>query len=72
VWVAVLGTGFAVSTMIGFLISVEHGLFGYRDSWSAPFAHEAFIVELAAIGVLVVAGGLCLVGTRRRGLTRSS
>ena len=37
---AVLGAGFAASTMIGFFISIGHGLFGFEDSWSAPFAHQ--------------------------------
>jgi plastocyanin len=60
VWAAVLGAGFAVSTMVGFLISVEHGLFGFKDTWSAPFAHEAFALEIAIIGVSIAAGALCL------------
>jgi hypothetical protein len=61
VWVAVLGAGFAASTMAGFLISEQHGLFGFKDSWSAPFAHEAFAIEIAVTGLLVIAGALCLV-----------
>jgi uncharacterized membrane protein YqgA involved in biofilm formation len=69
VWAAVLGAGFAASTMVGFFISIEHGLFGFKDSWSAPFAHQAFIVELATIGILVLAGGLCLVGSTKKLLT---
>lgn len=61
VWVAIVGAGFAASTMAGFLITVQHGLFGFKDSWSAPFAHEAFGIEIAVIGFLVIAGALCLV-----------
>jgi plastocyanin len=63
VWAAALGAGFAISTMIGFLISVENGLFGFKDTWSAPFAHQAFAMEIAIIGVCIVAGALCLVGS---------
>lgn len=63
VWAAVLGAGFAISTMIGFLISVENGLFGFKDTWSAPFAHQAFALEIAIIGVCIVAGALCLLGS---------
>jgi plastocyanin len=63
VWAALLGAGFAVATMVGFFISVEHGLFGFKDTWSAPFAHEAFALELAIIGVCVIAGTLCLMGS---------
>jgi hypothetical protein len=71
VWVAVVGVGFAASTMVGFLISVEHGLFGFKDAWSAPFAHQAFFIEAAIIAVLVLAGVLCLVGATRTGLLTS-
>jgi hypothetical protein len=60
VWVAILGVGFAVATLVGFLVSVEVGLFGFQDSWSAPFARQAFFVELAAAVALVVAAALCL------------
>jgi len=63
VWAALLGAGFAVATMVGFFISVEHGLFGFKDTWSAPFAHDAFALELAIIGVCVIAGTLCLIGS---------
>jgi hypothetical protein len=63
VWAAILGVGFAASTMAGFFISVEHGLFGFKDSSSAPFAHLALIIEIAAVVVLLVAGAVCLVGT---------
>ena len=61
VWVAILGAGFAASTMVGFLITVEHGLFGFRDGWSAPFALQAFAIEIGTVVVLAIAGSLCLV-----------
>jgi hypothetical protein len=61
-WIALVGAGFAVATMVGFLISVESGLFGFNDSWSAPFAHQAFVIEIAAVVCASIAGGLCLVG----------
>jgi hypothetical protein len=48
---AVLGAGFLLATLIGFLLSVYHGLFGFQDTWSASFATTAFAVE---------AGGVCL------------
>jgi hypothetical protein len=63
VWVAVVGAGFAASTMAGFLISEQHGLFGFKDVWSSPFAHEAFLLEAGTIGVLALAAVLCLVGS---------
>lgn len=62
-WAAVIGIGFALSTMAGFLISVAHGLFGFKDSWLAPFAKEAFTIEGIAAAVLVIAAALCLIGS---------
>ncbi len=62
VWVAILGAGFSASTMVGFLITVEHGLFGFKDGWSAPFAQQTFAIEIATILVLALAGLLSLVG----------
>jgi hypothetical protein len=59
VWTAIVGLGFAAATLVGFFISVEHGLFGFQDSSSAPFAHEALIIEICTIVVLIIAGLLC-------------
>jgi hypothetical protein len=66
VWAAVVGTGFALATLAGFLMSVSAGLFGFQDSWLAPYAKEAFAVEVAAAAVLLVAAALSL-STDRRG-----
>jgi hypothetical protein len=62
VWTAIVGIGFALATMAGFLISVEHGLFGFTDSWTAPFAGLAFTVEIATAAALVVAAVVSLTG----------
>ncbi len=62
-WAAVIGIGFALSTIAGFLLSVAVGLFGFKDSWLAPFAKEAFTIEILAVAALVAAAVLCLVGT---------
>jgi hypothetical protein len=69
VWVAIIGIGFAFSTMIGFFISIEYGLFGFKDSWAAPFAHQALAIEIATMIVLIAAGALCL--TRSASTTRA-
>ena len=60
VWIGLAGLGLAISTVAGFLLSVDVGLFGFTDTWSAPFAHQTFFVELAAIVALLVAVALCL------------
>lgn len=59
-WTALLGAGFAVMTMAGFLVSVYAGLFGFSDSWSAPFAEEAFAIECAVLSLMLLAGSLCV------------
>ena len=60
VWIALASFGFVASTIGGFLLSVDVGLFGFQDSWSAPFATMAFGVELAALVVLAAGAALCL------------
>lgn len=67
VWSIVAGAGFLVSTVAGFLISVNVGLFGFQDTWVAPTAKTAFGIELAGFVVLAVGGALCLVRRRKTG-----
>jgi hypothetical protein len=59
-WAALVGIGYAVVTVAGFLVSVTHGLFGFKETWLAAFATQAFVIELVAAGLLTVAGILCL------------
>ena len=40
---------------------MAHGLFGFKDSWLAPFAKQAFTIELLVAVVLIVAAALSLV-----------
>jgi len=54
-WVALAGAGFVTSTLVGFLLSVTIGLFGFQDSWLAPYAKFAFVLEIVAIVILVLA-----------------
>ncbi len=63
-WAAVIGAGFAASTIGGLVLSVEVGLFGFKDSLSAPDATLSLVVESAAFLVLAAA---VLVGARRPG-----
>ncbi len=71
-WAAAIGIGFALTTIAGFLLSVARGLFGFKDSWLAPFAKQAFTIELLAAALLAAAAVLCLVGSvphARAGIT---
>jgi hypothetical protein len=65
-WAAVIGVGFALTTIAGFLVTVGVGLFGFKDSWLAPFAKQAFVIEILAAVVLIAAAALCLVGSSPR------
>ena len=60
-WASLAGALFALSTIGGLLLSVEVGLFGFRDSFAAPDATLSLVVESAAA---VLLAGAVLVGTR--------
>jgi hypothetical protein len=60
VWAALIGIGFGLSTIGGFLLSVTTGLFNFKESWAAPFAKQAFALEVSIVVVLTIAGALCL------------
>jgi len=62
-WAAVVGMGFALTTIAGFLLSVAVGLFRFKDSWLAPYAKQAFTIEILAVVVLMAAAALSLVGS---------
>jgi hypothetical protein len=47
-WLVVPSFAMAVATLGGFLITVNWGLFGFQDTWSAPYATTAFEVEVAS------------------------
>jgi hypothetical protein len=68
-WAAVIGFGFALTTLAGFLLSVARGLFGFKDSWLAPYAKQAFTIEILAVVVFIAAAALCLVGSVPRART---
>ncbi len=51
------GAAMAAGTLVGLIISVSHGLFGFKDSTNAPDFVLSIVVEVAAI---VVLAGLAL------------
>jgi vacuolar-type H+-ATPase subunit I/STV1 len=63
--VAVGGALFAASTIGGLVLSVDVGLFGFKDSFSAPYATLSLVVESAAVIVLSAAALTGLVQARR-------
>lgn len=53
---SLLGAGFCLATLAGFLISVHWGLFGYQETLSGAWQERAAVVEIAgAIACAVVA-----------------
>ena len=53
---SVLGGGFCLATLAGFLISVHWGLFGYQETLNGAWQQRAAVVEIAgAIACAVVA-----------------
>jgi hypothetical protein len=56
-WLALLAVGAAtgVATAAGLLLSVNVGLFGFKDSLSVPYATLSLAVEFTAAFVLLVA-----------------
>ncbi len=65
-WASMAGALFALSTIGGLLLSVEIGLFGFKDSLGAPDATLSLVLESAAAVALATAA---LVGTRHPGGT---
>lgn len=61
---AAVGAMFLASTIVGLVWSVEWGLFGFQDSFDAPFATQSLGVESAGAVVLLIA---CLLARRPRG-----
>jgi hypothetical protein len=61
---ALAGAAFVASTIGGLVLSVEIGLFGFKDSLGAPWAAASLTVEAAAFLILVAAA---LVGIHAAG-----
>jgi len=62
-WAAFVGAGFSASTAAGLLVSIYHGLFGFKDSWAAPFARLTFAIELIALVLLSLSVVLRIAGS---------
>jgi hypothetical protein len=61
-----LGAGFMISTLGGLIVSLNFGLFGFRESREASFVIETIILE--SVGALAL---LAWTGAVWRSLTRS-
>jgi len=58
VLVPLAAAGFLVSTAAGMVLSAEVGLFGFKDSFSAPWAKTSLAIELAGALIAMSAAAL--------------
>lgn len=67
VGVLLLAAGLMVASVICLVLAVEVGMFGFKDSWLAPYAWTTFYEEIAGgIVLLAAAGALCFSGREGR------
>ena len=64
VWTTLAASLFALLTLASFLVAVNHGLFGFRESWAAPDARSAFLSDVLVVFFALSAARLTLVQIR--------
>ncbi len=62
---AVAAAGLLIATAAGLLISIEVGMFGFQETWYAPWAKASFAEELAG-GILLLIAAWPLLRSARR------
>jgi hypothetical protein len=58
VLVLVLAGGMLVVSVVALVLAIEVGLFGFKDSWFAPYAWTTFYEEIVGAVLLLVAAGV--------------
>jgi hypothetical protein len=58
VLVLVLAGGMLVVSVVALVLAIEVGLFGFKDSWFAPYAWATFYEEIVGAVLLLVAAGV--------------
>jgi hypothetical protein len=53
--VVLAAAGTLAATAAGLVITIEHGLFGFRESWGAPYARTSLYEEIAGAVLLLIA-----------------
>jgi hypothetical protein len=67
VGVLIVGAGLMVTSVICLVLAVEVGMFGFKDSWLAPYAWTTLYEEIAGgVLLLAAAGALCFSGKAGR------
>ena len=67
--VVFVAAGLLIVSFCSLIIAVEHGLFGFQDSWYAPYAKATLYEEIAG-AVLLLAAAVALAWPQRAGLAR--
>jgi hypothetical protein len=62
---AVAAAGMLIATAAGLLLTIEIGLFNFKESWSAPWAVTSFVGELVGGAILLIAAAALLRPARR-------
>jgi hypothetical protein len=57
----ILAGGMLVVSVVSLVIAIEVGLFGFKDSWLAPYAWTTFYEEIVG-AVLLLAAAAALIG----------
>jgi hypothetical protein len=64
---AILGAGFMISTLVGLVLSINIGLFGFKEALGASFVVQSIVLEsIGAAALLGLAGLEMRVPTRQR------
>ena len=67
VGVLLVAVALLAASVIALVLAIEVGLFGFRDSWLAPYAWTTFYEEIAGgVLLLAAAGVLCFSGKTGR------
>ena len=53
--VVLAAAGTLIATAAGLVITIEHGLFGFRETWGAPYARTSLYEEIAGAVLLLIA-----------------
>lgn len=64
-WLMVAGAGLMAGTLVALVLSAEIGLFGFKDSFAAPYAGMSLVTEIAGAVVLLAAAVLVVAGRPR-------
>jgi hypothetical protein len=52
------GAGLMIASVVALILAIEVGLFGFTDSWLAPYAKTSLYEEIAGAVLLLVAAGV--------------